>query len=69
MNFDTCIIVCKRAIKHDCSYDGLLSREVRLKYRIRKCRENTRDPERILLSFVAVEYIRSVEIEVNVDYD
>ena len=29
MNFDTCIIVCKRTIKHDCSYDGLLSREVR----------------------------------------
>ena len=29
MNFDTCIIVCKRAIKHCCSYDGLLSREVR----------------------------------------
>ena len=28
MNFDTCIIVCKRAIKHGCSYDGLLSREV-----------------------------------------
>ena len=29
MNFDTCIIVCKRAIKHGYSYDGLLSREVR----------------------------------------
>ena len=28
MNFDTCIIVCKRAIKHGGSYDGLLSREV-----------------------------------------
>ena len=24
---------------------------------------------RIILSYVAVEYIRSVEIEVNVDYD
>ena len=39
------------------------------KHRIRKCRENTREPERITLPYVAVEYIRSVEIEVNVDYD
>ena len=46
------------------------------KYRIRNCRESTREPEtlverqaRITLPYVAVEYIRSVEIEVNVDYD
>ena len=40
-----------------------------MKYRIRKCHENTREPERITLPYVAVEYIRSVEIEINVDYD
>ena len=51
MNFDTCIIVCKRAIKHGCSYDGLLSREVYtrgstyLRRMIRKCLESTRDPK------------------------
>ena len=48
---------------------AFLAEKYARKYRIRKCRENTREPERIILPYVAVEYIRSVEIEVNVDYD
>ena len=48
---------------------AFLAEKYARKYRIRKCRENTRDPERIILPFVAVEYIRSIEIEVNVNYD
>ena len=51
MNFDTYIIVCKRAIKHGGSYDDLLSREVYtrgstyLRRMIRKFSENTRELE------------------------
>ena len=68
MNFDTCIMVCKRAIKHVCSYDGLLSREVLEEVHVSQ-RFIVERQARITLPYVAVEYIRSVEIELNVDYD
>ena len=45
---------------------AFLAEKYARKYRIR---ENTREPERITLPYVAVEYISSLEIEVNVDYD
>ena len=48
---------------------AFLAEKYSRKYRIRKYRENTREPERIILPYVAIEYIRSVEIEVSVDYD
>ena len=47
---------------------AFLAEKYARKYRIRKCRENTRDPERITLPYVAVEYISSVEIQVNVNH-
>ena len=47
---------------------AFLAEKYARKYRIRKCHENTREPERIILPYVAVEYM-SVEVEVNVDYD
>ena len=47
---------------------AFLAEKYARKYRIRKCREKTRDPERIILPYVVVEYIRSVEIEVNVNH-